>query len=176
MVGAAVMILMASVAVVVAGTSSGAAAESAATLTAVHSFQDLTFAGHKDGCRKCHLKEHRSWSRTPHAKALDKLEGDDANNPECLECHTTGYGEPSGFTSADDTPELAGVTCEACHGAGSAYRDKETMKDHDASVAAGLQMPNETTCLGCHNDRSPNFAGAFDYEAMKEEGVHDIKQ
>ena len=176
MVGAAVMILMAGVAGAIAGTSGSAVAEAEATLVAAHVFQDASYTGHKDGCRKCHLKEHRSWSKTPHATALEKLEGDDANNPECLQCHTTGYGEPSGFTSVDDTPQLAGVTCEACHGAGSGYRDKETMKDHDASLAAGLVLPNEATCLGCHNEQSPNFAGTFDFEAMKEAGVHDIKR
>ncbi len=176
MVGTAVTILMAGAVGAVAAMSSGVAAEPESAVIAEHEFQDASYAGHKDGCRKCHLKEHRSWSKTPHANALDRLEGEDANNPECLQCHTTGYGEPGGFTSIDDTPQLAGVTCESCHGPGSAYRDKETMKDHDASVAAGLEMPNETTCRGCHNEQSPNFSGSFDFEAMKEEGVHDIKQ
>ena len=175
MVGAAVMFLLATVVGAVAGTSN-AVAESAAALEEAHAFQDASFVGHKAGCRKCHLKEHRSWSKTPHAKALETLEGDDASNPECLECHTTGYGKPTGFTSTDETPELAGVTCEACHGAGGAYNDKELMKDHDASLAAGLMIPDETTCLGCHNERSPDLSGSFDFETMKEKGVHDIKR
>ena len=174
-VAVSLMIVLVGAVGLFAGASAAAVAEAEA-LAAAHAFQDASYVGHKDGCRKCHLKEHRSWSRTPHAKALDLLEGDDASNPECLECHTTGYGEASGFTSDDDTPELAGVTCESCHGAGSGYRDKDVMEDHDASVAAGLLMPDEATCLGCHNDRSPTFSGEFDFESRKEEGIHDIKR
>ena len=136
--------------------------------------QDHAFLGARDGCRKCHLKQYRSWEATPHAAALESLEGSDAENPECVRCHVTGYGEETGFKSVDQTPQLAGVTCEACHGAGSGYVERETMKDRDASVAGGLKIPNEQTCLGCHNSESPQFPGSFDYEAMKAAGLHEM--
>lgn len=136
---------------------------------------DHAYVGPKDGCRKCHLKEYRSWESTPHATALSKLEGDDATNPECVRCHVTGFGTETGFKSLEETPALANVTCEACHGPGADYRDREVMKDRAASVAAGLHIPDEATCLGCHNADSPQFPGSFDFEEMKAKGVHEIK-
>jgi len=48
------------------------------------------------------------------------------------------------------------------------------MKDRDASVAAGLLIPDEATCMGCHNAESPTFSGEFDFEAAKAAGVHEI--
>jgi hypothetical protein len=134
------------------------------------------YVGARDGCRRCHLKEFRSWEDTPHATAIEKLEGDDASNPECLKCHTTGMGEPGGFVSMADTEGMANVQCEACHGPGSEYRDRDVMKDRDASVAAGLVIPDASTCEKCHNEESPTFEGDFDFETMKEAGVHEISR
>lgn len=141
------------------------------------SAQDQGFAGAREGCRRCHLREYRSWEKTPHANALATLESEgEAANPECLTCHSTGFGQPTGFISADATPELAGVTCESCHGAGADYRDRDVMKSREASLAAGLHVPNEATCRGCHNENSPTFPGTFDFEAMREGGVHEVKR
>jgi len=134
------------------------------------------FVGARDGCRRCHLKEYRSWEKTPHATAHETLEGEDATKAECLTCHTTGMGEPGGFVSMAETEKLAGVQCEACHGAGSDYRDRDIMKDRDASIAAGLKLPDAATCEGCHNEQSPTFKGDFDFETMKAEGVHEISR
>lgn len=152
---------------------SGPAAASL-TLEEVHSAV-ADYAGPKDGCRKCHLREYRSWEKTPHADAFEVLPEEERDNPECVRCHTTGYGQPTGFVNLDETPALAGVTCEVCHGPGSEYRDKELMKDREGSMAAGLILPDETTCRSCHNEDSPEFAG-FDFETAKEEGVHEIKR
>ncbi len=138
--------------------------------------QPPEYVGSRDGCRKCHLREYRSWERTPHAKALEALPEEDHGKPECMRCHVTGWEGPAGFSSMDETPQLAGIGCEVCHGPGSIYMDKETMKDRDASVAAGLVLPDEQTCLGCHNSESPTFPGSFDFEAMKAEGVHQIRR
>ena len=149
----------------------------AANVEAIHAWaQTAEYAGSKDGCRKCHLREYRSWERTPHAKALEVLSDEEQKDPACLKCHTTGYGTPTGFNLEAANPQLANIGCEQCHGPGSVYMDKETMKDRDASIAAGLLLPNEATCLGCHNSESPTFSGEFDFEARKEDGVHDIKR
>jgi len=101
---------------------------------------------------------------------------DSGNTPECVKCHVTGLGDASGFTSVEETPDLANVTCEVCHGPGSIYKDRETMEDRDASIAAGLTLPDEATCLGCHNDESPNYPGTFVYEEMLKNGVHEISR
>jgi hypothetical protein len=134
--------------------------------------QDPAYEGGRSACRRCHLQEYRGWERTPHADALETLPEDSATDANCLKCHTTGYGQPSGFTSVADTPNLAGVGCESCHGPGSLYKEKEVMESREASVAAGLNIPDEQTCVACHNSESPTFPGSFDFEEMKARGVH----
>ena len=154
------------------------AAPSIALVADFHTWdaQDPAFEGGRSACRRCHLAQYRSWERTPHASALETLPEESRTDANCVKCHTTGFGEATGFTSIDDTPTLAGVGCEACHGAGSLYKEKEIMEDQAASVAAGLMIPNEETCLQCHNSESPTFPGSFNYEEMKANGVHEIEQ
>jgi hypothetical protein len=136
--------------------------------------QDPAYEGGRAACRRCHLAEYRSWERTPHATAFETLPEESRGDANCVKCHTTGYGEATGFTSIADTPELAGVGCEACHGPGSLYKDREVMESREASVAAGLNIPDEATCTACHNSESPTFPGSFNFEEMKAAGVHEI--
>jgi hypothetical protein len=129
------------------------------------------------GCKKCHKNQYESWIETPMANAYYSLEAgekieekkkvgldpnkDYTKDPECLKCHATGYGKPSGFVSIEETEELHGVTCEACHGPGSGYQ-AENIKGTDepaekhklaVAVAAGLLYPvKEDHCTNCHND------------------------
>ena len=148
----------------------------AANATEFHTWTELdpAYEGGRSGCRRCHLKQYRSWEKTPHADAFEILPEESREDPACLKCHTTGYGETSGFTSIADTAALKGVGCEVCHGPGSIYKDKDIMESRDDSIAAGLRIPNEQTCLGCHNSESPEFPGSFDFEEMKAAGVHEI--
>ena len=141
------------------------------TLVAAHDWvaDDPAYEGSRTGCRRCHLKQYRSWEKTTHATAFETLPEENRSDPDCVTCHVTGFGEATGFTS------IAGVGCEVCHGPGSLYTDKETMASREASVAAGLIVPDEKTCLACHNDESPNFSG-FNYEEFLATGVHDIEQ
>lgn len=49
-------------------------------------------------CAECHLKQFEFWRKTQHAKALVPLiEAKQAQNKECLSCHTLGLGDPEGF-------------------------------------------------------------------------------
>lgn len=115
-------------------------------------------------CKMCHRAEHQAWTDGPHAGAFELLEAKDRENPECLACHQTGYG-----AKAAEGAELAGVQCEACHGPGSLYKSPKIMSKskyrdgpevaHAQSIAAGMVVPDAKTCEGCHNDRSPTFAG-----------------
>lgn len=158
---------------------------------------DHEFVG-SDGCKKCHIREWKSWSETKMAQAFEKLKpgvaaeakqkaGLDPNkdytaDSECLPCHVTGYGEPGGFTNIDETPALAGVGCESCHGAGGTYTRPELMslknKEYKLAevVAAGMvEKVSEEQCSSCHNSDSP-FVGddyVFDYEAKKNAGTHE---
>jgi YVTN family beta-propeller protein len=118
-----------------------------------------------DACGACHQGEkfghqYSVWRMGPHARAWSVLstpsayaqaakkgiKGDPQNAPECLKCHTTGYGASHTATSTVDD----GVTCEACHGAGSDYMAEAIMHDKTAARQAGLQPVTKQTCLNCH--------------------------
>jgi hypothetical protein len=115
-------------------------------------------------CKMCHKLQFESWSGLAHAKAFDQLEAADQGNAECLECHATG-----------GSAEMPGVQCEACHGPGSDYKSMKVMKDRDASVTAGLIVPDEATCTGCHTG-APHDQKPFDYASSLDKGVHKHKE
>ena len=114
-------------------------------------------------CKMCHKTQYASWEATAHPKAFERLKGDEQANAECLKCHATG-------ASAD----MPGVGCESCHGPGSDYKSMKTMKDREASIAAGLIVPDESTCLGCHTG-APHDQKPFDYAAASKTGLHERK-
>ncbi len=103
-------------------------------------------------CRTCHSSadnnRYHNWLQTGHAKAFEVLTGAEKINPECLSCHTTGYGqEVSDKTTSKD---LRGVQCEACHGPGSEYKRMKIMKNPALSRNAGLWNVTRDVCLKCH--------------------------
>jgi len=103
-------------------------------------------------CRTCHRSEHAAWSTTKHSEALSVLKaiGQDAN-PSCVGCHTVGFGKASGFTTEADTPQLANVQCENCHGAGGKHVLNPEQSPMQASLAADV-------CGQCHRGfHHPNF-------------------
>ena len=101
-------------------------------------------------CADCHPEISTIWSSSKHAYAMATLEKTHQDyDPECVRCHTTGAFEHNGFSNAKDTPELANVQCEACHGPAVA---------HIASPAKGFGRVTEETCRSCHTDeRTPDF-------------------
>ena len=128
-------------------------------------------------CKMCHKTEHKSWLETKHAKAYETLKPEDRKKDSCIVCHITGFGV------ADTVFE--GVQCEACHGPGSLYKSMKIMNkkkykadrevQHKLAVEAGLLIPDEKTCTGCHNKKSPTFKD-FDYAKMKAKGVHALEK
>lgn len=101
-------------------------------------------------CSTCHMKEHEIWLSTTHANALATLEktGND-RDPECVGCHVVGLSAVAGFRERAQTPTLADVGCESCHGAGGQH-----LKD----VYAPYGKAGEASCAPCHNaDHSPEF-------------------
>ncbi|TAM53953.1 MAG: hypothetical protein EPN53_04650, partial [Acidobacteria bacterium] len=84
------------------------------------------------------------WAQTKHAKATAdaKAATDRKFEPACLTCHAT-----------DKNEAMAGVQCEACHGAGSEYKTLSVMKDLAKAKAAGLVMPTQATCNTCHDGK-----------------------
>ncbi len=138
-----------------------------------------TYIGVKK-CSMCHKSKAKgnqfaSWEASAHAKAFETLKSEKAleygkergievphEADACLKCHVTGHGEPAELFGDGFVAEQ-GVQCESCHGPGGDYNKMSIMKDREASIAAGLIIPTEETCVRCHNEESPGFAG-FDYE------------
>ena len=155
-------------------------------------------------CKTCHKKElmgdqYGAWQKAKHSKAFETLKGAKAieiakakgiadapsEAAECLKCHSTAA--TLGPKDYDKKPlaNSDGVQCETCHGPGSAYKSKKTMANHDKSLASGLIVPDEKTCVKCHNDQSPTWDTAkyklangtttgFDFDQAAEKIDHSI--
>lgn len=119
-----------------------------------HIDEDGPFEGDKV-CATCHAKIHENWAGSDHARAYGDLEKvNKAFDPDCLRCHTLGFGRPGGFIDLDTTPELVNVQCESCHGGGREH----VLKNGKASLPNSA-WPKEKICHQCHtHDHSPLFA------------------
>lgn len=117
----------------------------------------------------------RIWEESAHAKAWETLASEKAlaiakkmgiadpqKSDQCVKCHTTAHGVAADLLDAKFSHE-EGVGCESCHGPGSLYKKRSVMKDRAASVAVGLLLPDEKTCVTCHNAESPTYK-PFKYE------------
>jgi mono/diheme cytochrome c family protein len=120
--------------------------------------ENQTYTGAKR-CASCHFEQYMSWNKTAHAKAFTLLTAKYESNAECLKCHTTGYGEPSGFKDKASTAALAGITCESCHGPGSEHEKisqqfakvKTLTAEQEEQVRGSiwLMLP-QNVCVECH--------------------------
>lgn len=120
-----------------------------------------TYVG-AEKCKMCHKVQYESWVAIgTHSKALEKAKAstNPKFDPSCLGCHSTNKSETA-----------KGVECEACHGAGSDYKALSVMKDKAKAVAAGLVVPTEQTCAGCHDGKDHHKA--VDIKTAK---VHEHK-
>lgn len=162
-------------------------------------------------CKGCHSNskkgaQYKVWKETKHAKVFDLLLTDEAkqiakargltttpdNAPECLECHTVGFGaggyeikndefwnpaedDRKGKKAVKRMENLKNVGCEDCHGPGSKYKKKKTMeaifKGEVNGSDFGLLKVTEETCIKCHNERSPSYK-PFDFAARLKEIAH----
>lgn len=109
-------------------------------------------------CKMCHMPQFRAWEATPKAKAWDRIK--DAEDKQlCYSCHTTGFGQPGGFTSFEATPNLVSVGCESCHGPGSAHVALPASNREPAARAATINK-FITDCRSCHNPHVTDTAKA----------------
>ena len=136
-------------------------------------------------CKMCHKGEKKGnifekWQERKHSKAYATLatdeskevakkagiKGDPQQAAECLVCHVTGYNAPDAQKDATLTLEES-VSCEACHGPGSAYKSMKVMKGITAGTVKGCDFglvdPDEEVCVQCHNPKSPTYK-EFKYE------------
>lgn len=134
-------------------------------------------------CIGCHKKIDDSvtvWEASKHSKAYESLSSEAAKAHEaptktevCVKCHVTGLGKDGGFDMKGDekaNENVTNVTCESCHGPSEAYAKlmmkamskKEITAEEYAE--AGLIIPTEETCKGCHSGEGNPFAKEFKFE------------
>ena len=99
-------------------------------------------------CKMCHIKYFKAHAETLHAMGFENLkDAGQETNADCLECHTTGYGQPGGYVDAASSAGLAGTTCQACHGPGSAHIEKGLSKEQRRETISGVP---QNACIKCH--------------------------
>lgn len=101
-------------------------------------------------CNGCHGDKVTAWQGTLHANATKALE--DTNGvisaffmANCIVCHSVGRGQSGGFLDLTNTPQLAGVQCENCHGPGNSHIYVSGLDYHPVPTLA------PELCGGCHN-------------------------
>lgn len=113
----------------------------------------------QQACVSCHPAAHKVNFASAHTRAYETLVAKKSEfDPDCLRCHTVGYGARDGFFNLQRTAQLAGVQCESCHGRGG---------DHIKNRRAGLRIASTfrpvtpNTCVKCHDkENSENFTYA----------------
>jgi hypothetical protein len=117
-----------------------------------------------EACESCHEEEFATWSKQPHAAAVEKLEAPtETENPDCLRCHTTAFGRPGGFPTDGrlaEHPDLAAVGCESCHGPGGKHIETEGL-EAGSIIALGDKCDSCVVlqiCGSCHDEANdPGF-------------------
>jgi len=150
--------------------------------------QDFTYVG-SGKCKMCHKSESKGkqypiWEQSKHAQSFSALTSEKAaqkaqaagvsnpaESPKCLKCHA-----PLAEKAAELKEE--GVTCEVCHGPGSAYRKLSIMKDRAKAVENGLKVYDspgaiKAHCLQCHENAHNQ---PFDFSTAWEKIKHPLPQ
>ncbi len=132
-------------------------------------------------CSECHREQSNHWNTSLHARSMQSLnQGTESDNPDCVKCHVTAYGEPEGYVDRTVTWYLTNVGCEVCHGParehiGIEFELKEARAMNSRKKATEEQLAllesikagydhkitrtvTEELCLKCHNEEwSPDF-------------------
>jgi hypothetical protein len=103
-------------------------------------------------CARCHSREFARWTLSDHAEAWQSLLlRDEQGNPECIQCHSTGFGKPGGLGELvrKQVRKYKAVQCESCHG---------PMGGHPGDPEVRPIPIGPETCLECHDEaNSPDF-------------------
>jgi hypothetical protein len=150
--------------------------------------QEFTYVG-AGKCKICHRTEKQGrqfpiWEESKHSKSFAALSSPDApakaqemgvenpaESPVCLKCHAPLFEKAAEFKEE-------GVTCEICHGPGSAYKRLSIMKSREEAVKNGLTIydtpeAKKKWCLTCHENA---HGQSFDFEASWEKIKHPVPE
>lgn len=156
----------------------------------IHLFSnEFTYVG-AGKCKICHKtkkqgEQYLLWEARKHSKSFSALssekaleisqqlglESAPADCKDCLKCHAPLHEKAPEFKEE-------GVTCEVCHGPGSAYKKLSIMKSREESMANGLKLYGSSEeikaqCLTCHENAHEK---SFDFEAAWEKVKHPVPE
>ncbi len=107
-------------------------------------------------CKGCHSAEVADWEHSHHANAFNRLlQKQKHYQPDCVTCHTTGFGYPTGFRIGKDAKRLTNVQCEVCHGPGEQHVRRPEVRNI-------RRTPSPDLCQRCHDaNQTPDFDTRF---------------
>jgi len=123
---------------------------------------EVEYAG-SETCKACHKEAFNIWKKTPHSHAYQTLvnatkPGNRQFDPECIVCHTVGFGTVSGFVTEATTPKLKDVGCESCHGPSSAHVANPNDEEWQKRINPWRHLPvdkredaMDQMCQRCHD-------------------------
>lgn len=102
-------------------------------------------------CGRCHPQQYKKCQEQGHSRAMASLQKVQYDySPECVVCHTDGYGASDGYVDMAKTPDLGRVGCESCHGRGGLIVGDRT--------SACVPLDGPAACRQCHVlKRDPDF-------------------
>lgn len=117
-----------------------------------------TYAGQAK-CQPCHASAYHVALHAAHTHAYHTLLARGSEyDPECLRCHTVGYGARDGFINLQSTPHFVGVQCESCHGRGAEHIKAILAGKHGQSAVNMFRAVTPNSCVRCHDaENSANF-------------------
>ncbi len=117
-----------------------------------------TYAG-TGSCAGCHPKANVAWEKSGHARAFKTLIDARADaDPNCIGCHTVGFGTTSGYRREFGREKLTNVGCESCHGPGSAHIAARQSGNLDTGKMRALGAGD---CQKCHHGE---FSRPFEWQ------------
>jgi hypothetical protein len=110
-------------------------------------------------CIECHKQAGAVWRNSGHARAFSSLVAREADaDPNCIACHTVGFGSPTGYLRNAGREKHVDVGCESCHGPGSLHVKQ---REGDKSIDFRYRPLGAGDCLKCHHGE---FSRPFDWE------------
>jgi hypothetical protein len=110
-------------------------------------------------CVGCHATAAKVWTHSGHAQAFATLVQQKADaDPNCVACHTVGFGTPSGYRRAFSATKLTDVGCESCHGPGGQH---VAQRSAGGEITARLRPLGAGDCQKCHHGE---FSRPFGYD------------
>ncbi|WP_269524877.1 multiheme c-type cytochrome [Coraliomargarita parva] len=120
-----------------------------------------------ENCIACHQEDYSVWRKSGHAKAWETLVHNNADaDPNCIRCHTVGFGTESGYRRAYRHEKLVSVGCESCHGPGSRHVEE---RSKNLPVTFHFRPLAEADCRSCHYGE---FSRPFEWDLFWPDIAH----